>query len=135
MLKTGIRLKGFTFVEIMMASSVLALGAVFLYQAFFVSVDAFQQCDNYLYALTFADDKIWESQDTLRRNAALGNMNSQDFFPGSNRYFNWQVSSSVIKEVKDRYKLFRIELAVDWQQGRRQSSLTRTAYLMYRMKG
>ena len=129
-LKTGI--KGFTLIEVMVATCVLALGAVMLYEAFFVSWDAFEYCDNYLYVATLADEKIWEAQDALKRTGTLDKVKAHEQWVISGRRFNCNISNSLVNDVKDMYKLFRIDLAVSWQQARRPGRLTRTAYAMFR---
>ena len=59
--------KGFTLFEVIVTTAVLSLGALFIYEAFFDSLDLFNYCSNHLRAISWADEKIWQTQDSLGR--------------------------------------------------------------------
>ena len=122
---------GFTLIEVMAAANVLALGIVLIYEAFFISLDAYNYYSNYLNVATFADEKIWEVQDSLTHFATLENIESKGVFTNSNRRFNWNLSYTPIDETKDEYKLFKIDLTLFWREGARQASISRSAYALY----
>ena len=59
--------KGFTLVEVMVATAVLSLGIVLLYEAFFKITDAFGYYNHYLSVSPFAREKIWAAQDAFSK--------------------------------------------------------------------
>ena len=129
MLRTGNR-KGFTLIEVMLATCILALGTVLIYQAFFISLDTFNYCAHYLEVAPFANEKIWQAKENLSESAVL-DLESSGVFVSNGRNFVWEVSYSPIEEVKDKTKLFKVDLRVSWQEGRKKIEFSRVAYALY----
>ena len=129
MSKTGIR--GFTLIEVMVAASVLALGTVLIYEAFFTSLDAYNYYFNYLNVAAFADEKIWEAQDTLTHFASLQDLESKGTFTRGSRRFSWDLSYGAIDKVKEECQLFKVDLKLSWREGKKVANLSRSAYALY----
>jgi prepilin-type N-terminal cleavage/methylation domain-containing protein len=127
MLKTGN--KGFTLVEVMIATTVLALGAVMIYESFFRSLDLYNYCANYLSVAYVADEKIWEAQNNLSR-LGPGAVMPGGQLRNNNKDFTWGLSYDLVEE-DDKEQLYRISLVLSWQEGRKLSELTRVAYAKY----
>jgi len=119
---------GFTLVEVMIATAVLALGIVLIHEAFFASLDAFGYYSNYLRVAPWADEKIWDAQDELRRLGPRADIEREGEFLGRNKNFRWNLSYGPLGETKS---LYRVDLILSWQEGKRRVSLLRSAYAIY----
>jgi prepilin-type N-terminal cleavage/methylation domain-containing protein len=122
MLKTGN--KGFTFLEVMAASSVLALGAVLIYEAFFISLDAFNYYGDYLNVASWADDMVWQAQAEVRAGGQV-NLQTDGEFTRNNKRFRWNLSSNLLDADTG---LYAIDLLLYWKTGKREMSLSRGTY-------
>jgi len=114
--------KGFTLVEVMVATAVLSLGTVLIHEAFFISLDSINYCSNYLNVMPWMNEKLWEAQDNLGRYGTLGTTGTGGKFTSGNKDFNWILSYS----LKDG--LYKIAVSLSWREGRRRIWLTRDAY-------
>jgi len=128
MLKTGN--SGFTFLEVMIAAAVLALGSVLIYEAFFISLDAHNYYVDYLNVATWADDMIWQAQAKLRQG---GSLNAQEAgeFTENNKLFNWNLNYNLLDEQAG---LFSIDLYLSWKIGRKVFALSRNTYGLLQQK-
>jgi prepilin-type N-terminal cleavage/methylation domain-containing protein len=129
MLRIGNR--GFTLLEVMVATAVLSLGIVFIYQAFFISLNSFEYYNNYLKVSSWLNEKIWEAQDNLFRLGSLAQIYSSGSLKVDNNNFVWNLSYGLIDEAEN---LYQIDLALSWQEGKRRVNLTRNAYALYKKK-
>lgn len=127
MLKIGNN-KAFTLVEIMVASAILALGLVLIFEAFFSSLDAFNYYLNYLNAANFAEEIIWQAQDNIKRFGSLANMENSGEIDGKNEKFSWSLISL---PIDNDAKLYRINLLFSWKQGKKDQKITRHAYAKF----
>lgn len=116
----------FTLVEVMVATAILSLGIVLIYQAFFISIDSFNYCFNYLNVASWADEKIWQVQNNLSHSKVEDIIETGGRFRKRNKDFNWDLSYYLID-----VDLYRIDLDIFWQQGRRKAMLYRNAYAVY----
>lgn len=121
--------KGFTLMEVMVATAVLLLGIVFIYEAFFKSLSCISYCSNYLNVMTWADEKIWDAQNRLNQLGPQALVAGQGIFTRRNKDFSWDLSYGAIDE-----NLYKIELALYWQEDRRDVRLTRGAYAIYEQR-
>ncbi len=107
--------KGFTLVEVMVATVVLVVGVVGIFEAFLLSLDALAVFNNRLNAQWFFDEKIWQAQNRLDEPAGLF-MPMQDngvMRIGTEEY-TW---ASTMQIIDTRQELYRINLNLNWQQG------------------
>ena len=51
----------------MVATAVLSLGIISIYQALFITLDAFTYCANYFEVSPQINERIWQTQEELRR--------------------------------------------------------------------
>ena len=117
--------RGFTLVEVLVATAILSFGLVMIYQAFFISLDTFDYYLNNLDAQLWLDEKLWQLQDDFRRYAVFSPLKLSDEFIIGNKRFNWSVDYNPI----DPEELYKVSLKVAWSQGSRAINLLRVAYI------
>jgi prepilin-type N-terminal cleavage/methylation domain-containing protein len=115
----------FTLVEIMVATAVLSLGLVMIYQAFFISLDTFDYYLNHLNAQLWLDEMIWQMQDDFRQSGFFSPRQTSGGFTVGNRNFAWNMNYGLIEPEE----LYQLSLSTSWQQGSRRIRLLRTAYI------
>lgn len=119
--------RAFTLVEVLVTTAVLSLGIVFIYRGFFTLLDSYGYYRDYLRVVAFADEKLWQSQAALSYfgpgagSGSAGRLNIQ------NKDFSWRLSVSPVEAES----LYRIDLAVNWQEGPKIKELTRNAYALH----
>ena len=123
--------KGFSLIEAMLAVSVLALGAVLIYQSFFITLDAFNYCRDCLVVTAGIDEEIWQAQDSLRRLGSLAEIKTEGKFETRGKSFKWYLSYYLTDNIQD---LYGIDMTLCWQGGKRKAQLTRSAYAIYEKK-
>lgn len=129
--------KGFTLIEVMVATAVLSLGAVLISESFFISLDSFDYYANYLTLASWADEKLWGAQDQLSRFGNAAQIQPGGRIVNRNKDIGWSLSSSVVDEAKglpSGLSLYRINLDLSWQEGHRKARLSRSAYALYEKK-
>ena len=120
--------RGFTLVEIMVATAILSLGLVLIFEAFFTSLDAFNYYNNYLYVFNLAEEKIWEAQDHIERFGSLSNIETSGEIEAKKRIFNWYLISAPLDQTDNLHK---IDLQFSWKQGKRQPKINRCIYAKF----
>lgn len=123
--------KAFTLVEIMVATAILSLGTVLIYEAFFISVNAFDYYSNYLSLAPKMDEKIWQAQNNLTCFGPVAYVQREGSFIKDNKAFGWNMSHRLIGSTKT-LELYKIRFSLSWQEGERRLTLMRDAYAMYR---
>jgi len=130
-LRIGTRNGAFTLVEVMVATAILALGAVLIHETFFVSMNAFDYYSDYLYLVPLIDEKIWQAESNIRRFGPSAYVQPKGSFIRGSKGFSWNMSSNVISETQD-LQLYRISFDVSWRKGERNLSIKRDTYAFYR---
>ncbi len=121
---------GFTLVEVMIATAVLALGAMLIYEGFFMSIDANEYCLDYLSVASWIDEKMWFVQNELTRYGPLVDIKTVGSFVKRDKDFRWSISYCV-RDESTSYTLYAVKLVLDWQRGKKSSRITRNAYALY----
>ncbi|MDO8748571.1 MAG: prepilin-type N-terminal cleavage/methylation domain-containing protein [Candidatus Omnitrophota bacterium] len=129
--RTPLFLTGFTLIEVLVTTAVLSLGIVLIYRAFFTLLDSFGYYSNYLRVIAFADEKLWQAQDTLSCSGSDAGAGSSGRLNIQNKDFNWRLSVSEVGAGSNPPQLYRIDLAVNWHEGQRIRGLTRNGYALY----
>jgi prepilin-type N-terminal cleavage/methylation domain-containing protein len=126
MLRTGN--KGFTLLEVMIATVVLSLGATLIYQSFFISIDSFDYYSTLFKTIPWMDEKIWQAQDELARLGPAAQLETQGKLNTGSRDIMWNLAYNSIDETGS---LFQVNLALSWPQARKTIRLSRSAYANY----
>ena len=122
--------KGFTLIEAMAATAVLGLGLALIFQGLFTSLDAYGYYADYLSVLPRADELLYEAQEVTNRLGPQASMDtSGEWVNRRDKRFKWGLSSSLLDKEGILYKL---NLRVSWNEGKRKASLQREAYALYR---
>jgi hypothetical protein len=115
----------------MITTAVLALGATLIYQSFFIALDSYSYYAILLKTTPWMDEKIWETQNDLRRlgQAAATSDGGQLNIDG--RDINWGLTCNSVGQEEG---LYQVNLVLSWLQGSRQVKLSRSAYAIYAKK-
>lgn len=132
MLRIGNK-SAFTLIEVMAAATVLVVGVVFIYESFFISLDAFAYSSDVLNISPWASEKVWEIQDNIRTYGFLAHIDKRGKITRKNRDFYWTASCNLVNEAKDM-DLYNIDLTVSWNVGSKKLRLSRSAYATYEYK-
>ena len=123
--------KGFTLVEVMVAVSILALGSALIHEAFFTNLDLCNYYEDYLNIAPWINEKIGQVQNSLSRVTSPGPIETGGILINGNRKFVWDLLYVPLDEIREDYKLYKIDLSVHWQVGKRPFGLSRSAYALY----
>jgi prepilin-type N-terminal cleavage/methylation domain-containing protein len=126
-LKTGSskrRAGGFTMIELMIAAMILGLGTLLLNGGFMKSADLHGRYSNTLKAMLWADQKIWETRETLIYTEEPQTLPSQGSFVQDGKRFGWAVDIRSLSEQD----LYSILVTMNWNEGNRPTQFKRESY-------
>jgi len=118
-------------IEVMVATVILALGTVFLSQSFFISLDSYNYCSRYLQVMSWADEKVWEAEESLSRLGPAAALNNAGSFTEKGRNFTWYLAHTPLDAEGSLYK---VDFAMSWQEGARKAGIQRSTYARYEKK-
>jgi prepilin-type N-terminal cleavage/methylation domain-containing protein len=125
----GRRRRAFTLIEVMVATAILAIGVLLIYEALFISLDSFNYCRRYLYLAPRADDILWQAGNDLACFGTIGVIGSSGEFYAENKRVKWSLAYG---EISSKSKLYRINLSFLWKEGSRDAVLARSGYVLQR---
>ncbi|MBI3602539.1 MAG: hypothetical protein HY209_06595 [Candidatus Omnitrophica bacterium] len=112
----------------MVTTGVLSLGTVFIFGSFFISLDTYRYCAHYFNVMSWADNKLWEVQDSLSSLGPFALLQTSGRFTQKNTDYTWGVSYAPADSMG---RLYKIDLVLSWQEAMRQVRLKRSAYARY----
>lgn len=115
-------------IEVMLATVILALGTVFLSQSFFITLDSYNYCSRYLRVLSWADEKVWNAEESLSRLGPEAVLNNAGSFTEKGRNFTWYLAYAPLDADGSLYK---IDFEMSWQEGARKARIQRSTYARY----
>jgi len=122
--------KGFTLVEVMVAVAILSFGLVPIFQGLLLSLDTFGYYSDSLEA-QMIDEKIWEAKGELMRSESLKVGETGGRMAGLGKEFDWAMSMELIDSEQN---LYRLNLTLSWQAGKRVRHISRAAYALVPFK-
>ena len=120
--------KGFTLLEVMITTAVLALGATLIYQSFFIAVDSFNYYSTLLKITPWMDEKIWQAQNDLRHLGSITAISTGGQLDINNKNINWSLAYNSVDQTDS---LYQVDLMLFWPQGARLVKLSRSAYAIH----
>jgi len=130
MSKIGTSDRGFTLIEVMLAAMALSLGALLIYQSFFMTLDAHNYCRSYFTIASWSDEKMWQAQEEVTRFGAIVDIDSMGQLTKDGKVFRWALSCYPVDEESG---LYSVDMMTVWQDGRRASKILRNGYAIYDM--
>jgi prepilin-type N-terminal cleavage/methylation domain-containing protein len=118
--------QGFTFVEIMVAVAVVAIGLVAVLGSFITSYQIFQQTENYNQAVLISLDQFWQLEDALAQGDNSSSLPSGELTDGLKK-FQWAFEETPIQDYND---LKEIKLKISWLDGKRTGQINWATYLI-----
>ncbi|TBR16204.1 prepilin-type N-terminal cleavage/methylation domain-containing protein [bacterium] len=128
MSRIGNKKSGFTLVEVMMATLVLVVGVVFIYEALFISLDAFNYCADYLELSPWVDEQLWLAQDKIMRLGPNAAVDASGELYLASKKFDWNISSELLNEDA---RLYKIDVGLFWRQNKSNRKILRSTYSIH----
>ncbi|MDD4940282.1 MAG: prepilin-type N-terminal cleavage/methylation domain-containing protein [Candidatus Omnitrophica bacterium] len=122
------RNKGFTLIEVLVTTAVLAFGIVSVFQALFMIMGAFGYISHYLAVIPSVDEKVWQAQDAVMRLGPKAGLAPQGVFDIGAKQYDWALSARLADPAAG---LYRIDLVTQWRDGRKSHQLVRSAQVIY----
>ena len=115
--------KGFTLVEVMVATVVLAIGVVIIFEVFLLSIDTANFFDDRMNAQWFLNEKLWQVQNSLNQpGGVFVPMHERGMVNLGRKVCKWE-THLLTKDAAQELYLLRATLK--WEQGNKQRSVTR----------
>ncbi len=118
--------RGFTLIEVMVATAVLAFGSVLIYQSLFMVLNAYDSYARYVVVEPWMHEKIFEIQESIRRTGSPSTSGSGDITLRTQRFL-WRAS---VEPAAGLDGLFRVDLEVSSTGRQRMTTFTRSAYAL-----
>ncbi len=117
--------KGFTLVEIMITTAILAAGMVLIFQAFLAALNSSTYIVNHLDASLEMTNKIWEMQDLLRQSGSIRSL-SGEIKNDNPVTFQWRIGSNTLNNALGFYA---DTITLSWEERNRQVTVSRGFYI------
>lgn len=117
--------RGFTLLEVMVATAVLSMGILLVYESFFSVLRSFDYCTGYFASSDFFHERLWEAADSIRREGRVGAA-AGGAVSIAGRNYDWQLSQESLGDT-----LYGVTCVLNWKSGRRNVSISRTSYALY----
>jgi prepilin-type N-terminal cleavage/methylation domain-containing protein len=117
--------KGFTLVEVLVAVSILSLGAVFIYQGNMMALDVYGRYVRRLSAQNWAEEKIWQAKEEILGKPFAPIGETSGVFTARGRDYRWQLSV----EASELDEFYSIALEISWKEGSRDMSMERFSFV------
>ena len=117
--------QGFTFIELMVAVSILSLAMVMLAQSNLLSLDVHARYTNRVNIQNWAEEKIWETQQGIFETDPPKTGESSGQTNIKNKDYNWKLNVT----GDDSGEIFFINLDLNWKEGHGETLTSRSAYV------
>ncbi|HNV24443.1 MAG TPA: prepilin-type N-terminal cleavage/methylation domain-containing protein [Candidatus Omnitrophota bacterium] len=121
--------KGFTFLEILVALMIFSLGVIALFRSFVIALDRMEYLTHRIYASILLDNRMEKAIRMLRVYQALPvDVQRFDRVDVGPKKINFE-QVLYVKPVEDFSDIFQVDISMKWNQRRRVMSMSRAAYL------
>ncbi|MBF0493825.1 MAG: type II secretion system protein [Candidatus Omnitrophica bacterium] len=117
--------RGFTFIEVLIAISILSFGILFVFRAFFTSVSGIRYINEKITASMILNEAEWNARKLLYQNFFVGSYNESKAAEDNEKY-NVDIS---LNKKPDCETLYDLNSAVKWESGSRSFSFKREIYI------
>lgn len=107
----------------MIATAVLSLGSVLIFQSFFSVLRAYEYCSRYISSSSFAYEKLWEGCENVRTAGILPPETAGEF-SRSERKYSWNLSLEPAGGA-----VYKVTVVITWPAEKR--GVERSAYVSY----
>ncbi len=124
------RIRGFSFVEMMVAVAILSFGIVFIYRALFISLDYLHHITYRLYAQELMDNKIADVERIFHQKKTIPFSQNQEkrTLNINNRKVDF-VYTLNIAAIRNLDNIYQLDVSVSWPERNRHIKLSRLAYI------
>ena len=119
--------QGFTLVEVMVTTAILAFGIVVIYEALLISLNVFSSYSHHLNVQHWMNEKIWQTKDLLARQENIMADEMAGQMISENKPLDWLMAVNVLDAQQGLYQL---DLTLSWQEAGRRVSILRSAYAL-----
>ena len=127
----GLRRRGFTLVDLLVAITILSIGIIFVLRSFLAVGSALNRGDNIFNALCFAEAKLADTEEELIKGNRIDESEKQGEFLEDNRKFSWRLEG---EDPTEEEPLREISVKVFWKEGNRQRDISLGTYVRYKEK-
>ncbi|MCA9409179.1 MAG: prepilin-type N-terminal cleavage/methylation domain-containing protein [Candidatus Omnitrophica bacterium] len=125
----GVNNKGLTFIEIMVTLAIISTGLVAIFKTYIFSLDQMSHLTTRLYANSLLDNQVIEIERMLKIYKTLP-LELQQPEPVNVGYKKIEFFQKMkISAVEDYVNVFRLDLTINWSEGLKEKSLSRTSYI------
>lgn len=131
----GSKIKGFSFVELMIAIVVLAVGFVFIIQGFIIASDALNTSQIRFQILPFLEAKMSEIEISADEDSGTTRTSASGDLPLTSRNASWELKILGVEEPGDSEEidlsgdLNEVSLRVSWQERNASRDILVATYL------
>jgi hypothetical protein len=121
------RIRGITFIEVMITVIILSTGLVALYRSFFSAVNYLDHLSTRFYALNLMESRIATIEKDFRslKDFDIGPLQEEALINNHPVAFQYTVD---FKPVGTLLSVFELDIVLSWQERGRVVSISRTAY-------
>ncbi len=121
--------KGFSFIEAMTAVVIFSVSVVAIYRSYILSLERMNYLTRRLYATVLLDDRLVRLERILRAYQVLPvDIEKTIKIDVADRPAEFQQRVQ-FQEVEDYADIFQTDLTLSWQEGEREISVSRAAYI------
>jgi len=120
----------FTFIEVMVTITILSVGILMIFKSYINMLDQMRHINNRLYANVIIENRVSEIERMLRvYNILPFELDHVEHVDVGHRVIAFKQVMH-IDEVEDFPDVFQLDLALTWQEGRKDIILSRSAYIL-----
>lgn len=124
----GINRRGFTLVEVLLTSVVLAFGTLLLHQTYLRLADYYGRYISGMRVEGFIHDKLWEGREAVVYFPENGPASASGSAEIDGKTYDWRREATPMSGPG----LYSISVSVAWTDGGREAGLTRQIYAYHR---
>ena len=118
---------GFSFIETIVAVTILSVGLLFIFKAFFISLDSMGRIAERAHVLNAVGNRMTMIQSQFERQKTTITEPRNLNIRGKDTTVHYDIQSRKIENLKDLYEM---DMTARWNNGHRESWLSRSFYIV-----